>query len=136
MIIEVMSKPGVYCIFFKCSPNKKYYGSTKNIKGRLSSHLSLLCNGIHYSKSLQIDFNLNGIKEICLSVIAYIDNYYKQVEKKLIIGDWCCYNLNIPMTTKSEQNKNLEKSKRILGLNKHCIRSKYSGVTWVWRSQT
>ena len=44
---------GVYCIFFASFRNKRYIGSSKNMRARLMSHLNKMKKGTHKNRHLQ-----------------------------------------------------------------------------------
>ena len=55
----MQTKSGVYCILNK-NLNKRYIGSSVNVKSRLMQHRYQLKENIHYNTKLQEDFNLNS----------------------------------------------------------------------------
>lgn len=60
---------GVYCLINK-NNGKKYVGSSKHIKERLSTHLMQLENHIHSNKALQEAFDKDGLNFVILENIA------------------------------------------------------------------
>lgn len=132
----VLERPAVYCLYFNTTPHKKYYGSTTNLKSRISSHISQLRQNTHLCIDLQKDFDRYGeqdfvVKELC----SYpIDRYL--FEQKLISNNLGCYNKNATKGNGSSQTYSSQKP-RLLRKNgsKPRHKSNYWGVVWVWRAQ-
>jgi len=88
----IIDGPGVYAIWFRTNPSKKYYGSTKKIHTRLYQHFCKLRKGNHTNRVLQSDFN--NLKEKCFChyiAIAKVKNA-RVFENTLINTHKNCYN--------------------------------------------
>ena len=87
---------GVYALFFKDNPGKKYYGSTMNLRTRVYRNLSSLINKIHHNPGLQYDFNNHSITDLSVEIIRLYhsdeDGWIDQ-ELELIRNDPGCYNI-------------------------------------------
>lgn len=64
------NKSGIYCIENLIN-HKKYIGQSKNIKRRLSDHLSELRNNKHFNDHLQRSWNTYGQKNFNISILCY-----------------------------------------------------------------
>ena len=65
---------GIYSI--RCvKNNKRYYGESKNISGRLASHKSMLNRGIHPNFVLQYDWNRYGFSSFEFQVLFMGDQW-------------------------------------------------------------
>ncbi len=128
--------PAVYAIYFSNHPEKKYYGSTKNLRNRLAGHAGSLFNNKHPSFLLQKDFNLYGFFYLRYSVIAFVEKeQLLKTEKECIINDKVSYNHNLPLRTLTEKRALWARSyKKVLEKRKTLPRpkSKYKYITWFW----
>ncbi|MGE5395898.1 MAG: GIY-YIG nuclease family protein, partial [Chitinophagales bacterium] len=73
---------GVYCIEHKSG--KRYIGSSVDIGKRWRSHMNLLNQGNHYSKSLQKDWDEFGAENFKFCIIEIVND-----EKNLIDREQC-----------------------------------------------
>lgn len=64
------NKSGIYCIENLVN-HKKYIGQSKNLKKRLSDHLSELRNGKHFNDHLQYSWDKYGQENFNIYVICY-----------------------------------------------------------------
>lgn len=85
---------GVYLIWFKNNPSKKYYGSTNNVKKRIRAHYWSLKNNRHYSFDFQSDFNDQQDKTFYYNFAIVDIKNALFFENKLINRDPKCYNKN------------------------------------------
>lgn len=72
--------PGVYAIINK-DAHKCYIGSSKDIKYRIITHLSMLDHGRHYSKEMQKDYNNNHKFEVVVLFETNENSYYSDERK-------------------------------------------------------
>ena len=77
-VFSAENKSGVYKI--QLGTNKKYIGSTTNLKTRFANHLKDLQAGHHHNRPMQIDFNALGEAKLIFEVIMYCSN--KQIKIK------------------------------------------------------
>lgn len=92
---------GVYSIYNK-EDNKRYIGSTRNLRQRLKSHYNNLTKGKHKSYKLQESFEQNGENSFIFEILEVLDNNCKNktlhlTEQKYIdISNSCSngYNVN------------------------------------------
>lgn len=118
-------QPGIYMI--RCTVNdKRYYGESKNVSGRLSSHKSLLHRKIHSNQSLQRDWDLYQ-QDYFEFVVLYMGSEWDNRENRqakeasLIIDDrLICYNYLVGSKRPKEQNPfwgktHTEETKAIIG---------------------
>jgi hypothetical protein len=127
----------VYALFFKEFPDKKYYGSTLNLKKRLHYHFSALITNKHQPK-LQNDFNEYGASSLKYEIIKEVPIKYLLIEEKKLIENNNCYNEKLPFNTPIEHLKHLENGKkRQLDKTRNLPRfkSKYKYVVWFWPAQ-
>ena len=75
------NKSGIYCIENLVN-HKKYIGQSKNLKKRLSDHLSELRNGKHFNDHLQRSWNKHGQENFKIYVICYCNE--DELDKKEI----------------------------------------------------
>jgi len=102
-------QPGIYMI--RCKINdKRYYGETSNISGRLASHKSQLNKNIHNHKEMQHDWITYG-EEYFDFVILFMGPEWvdrkKRIKKEtlLIVQDSdLCYNYLIGISKFGEKN--------------------------------
>jgi hypothetical protein len=95
--IQPRKQPGLYMI--RCKVNdKRYYGESKNVSGRLASHKSQLNRKIHPNSHLQHDWNTFGEDCFQFNVLFMGSSWEKREERiaketLLIIQDrHLCYN--------------------------------------------
>lgn len=95
--LQPRKQPGLYMI--RCIVNdKRYYGESSNVSGRLASHKSYLNRNIHGSRQLQHDFNTYGIGQFEFVVLFMGPSWQNQEdrlvrESMLILQDReLCYN--------------------------------------------
>ena len=108
--IQPKRQPGIYMI--RCIVNdKRYYGESKNVSSRLSSHKSYLKRNIHPCALLQHDWNLYqhcGFEFIVLFMGSKWENREDRLikETSLILDDRpLCYNyLESPRARSKEKN--------------------------------
>lgn len=80
--IRPKKQPGLYMIRNFIN-DKRYYGESKNVSGRLASHKSILNRQIHPNKKLQQDWNLYG-KENFDFIVLYMGPDWEKREDRLI----------------------------------------------------
>lgn len=71
--MEVLNKPGIYCIE-NIKNNKKYIGQSVNIKSRWSKHISELNNQKHFNDYLQKSWNKYGSENFKFYVLEYCES--------------------------------------------------------------
>lgn len=119
---------GVYCILNIVS-NKRYIGSSINVKNRLCSHKRRLLKGTHDNKILQNSFNKHGInnfnffliEETTIEHYSNLEHYY--IQKYNTLNRDFGYNIR-PETKTNIGIKHSEASKIKMSLNR---KGKYSG---------
>lgn len=77
----MVSNSGIYCIENLVN-HKKYIGQSKNLKRRLSDHLSELRNGKHFNDHLQRSWNTYGQENFNIFTLCYCPE--KDLDKKEI----------------------------------------------------
>lgn len=80
--IQPKKQPGLYMVR-NSNNDKRYYGESANVSGRLASHKSLLIRQIHPNLRLQQDWNLYG-GEIFEFVVLYMGPAWEKKEDRLI----------------------------------------------------
>ena len=89
--IQPRKQPGIYMV--RCIQNDwRYYGESKNVSGRLSSHRSLLNRKIHPNVALQVDWNAYGSENFDFIVLFMGESWNepsarRRKELELIILD-------------------------------------------------
>ena len=107
--LKPRKKPGLYMI--RCDVNdKRYYGESSNVSGRLNSHRSLLKQGIHPCRTLQADWDRYGEEKFDF-VPLYMGQTWTErktrIEKEtfLINSDRpLCYNVSTGLGRSGEDN--------------------------------
>nr|ALO21550.1 putative GIY YIG homing endonuclease [Haematococcus lacustris] len=118
--------PGLYMI--RCKKNdKRYYGETKNVQGRLASHKSYLTRNIHPNALMQHDWNTYGQENFEFTTlfmgVEWV-NYQSRIDKEtlLIVQDGkLCYNYLLGNKKPGEKNpfygkQHSEETKKRIGL--------------------
>ena len=123
--IQPRKQPGLYMI--RCKVNdKRYYGESKNVSGRLASHKSQLNRKIHPNSRLQHDWNTFGEDCFQFNVLFMGSSWEKREERiaketLLIIQDrHLCYNYlegQSRLTTQNPfyQKKHTDETKKKIG---------------------
>lgn len=123
--IQPRKQPGLYMIRNSLN-DKRYYGESSNVSGRLASHKSLLDRKIHPNRPLQQDFNLYG-REIFDFIVLYMGPEWEKKEDRLvkesllILTDRSlCYNFLAGNSRPNEKNpfwgkKHTEETKKKIG---------------------
>jgi len=87
---------GIYCIEH-INSGRKYYGSSKNIKRRLTGHRSQLLEGVHHNLQLQRAVNKYGIEAFTFGVVEETPNLdaltLLEYEQKFIDSNAGGYNM-------------------------------------------
>ena len=121
---QATSWPGIYMI--RCIINdKRYYGETNNISGRLASHKHQLNEKVHMHKRMQHDWDTFGEKSFEFVVLFMGSEWtsrQKRIDKEtlLIIQDRpLCYNYLLGVAKPKEENpfwqkKNSEETKQLI----------------------
>lgn len=119
------NKSGVYAII--CTKTwRSYVGSSVNIGGRITGHLSQLKNNKHCNPDLQSDFAKYGIDTFYVETLAYCsrDQLLEREEYWSIRG---CnlyssekYTIKIPVLTQSQ----IDKFESLIDKNQEC---------WIWK---
>jgi hypothetical protein len=93
----VPKNPAVYAVYFIEEPNKKYYGSTKNLNQRISHHITDLTSHDHSNKTFQELYFKYGLESLRYKVIkkCTIDKLFLE-EAKAIAADKEWINKNSP----------------------------------------
>lgn len=96
-IIAPSSNAGIYAIVNTVN-NKRYIGSTKNIKSRFKQHVSSLKSNTHFNQHLQHSFNKYGESHFKFIILEYcnIDNLIQKEQKWI---DFCFFTENYNMAT-------------------------------------
>ena len=123
--IQPRKQPGIYMI--RCIANdKRYYGESSNVSGRLASHRSYLRRNIHPSSLMQRDFNCYGFEGFDF-IVLYMGNLWQNQETRrykeleLIIRDRSlCYNKLDELGRTREHNpffgkNHSEETKQLIG---------------------
>jgi len=123
--IRPKKQPGIYMI--RCTVNdKRYYGESKNVSGRLSSHKSMLNRKIHPNFLLQRDWDLYK-QDYFEFVVLYMGPKWEHrddrliKEASLILDDHpICYNYLVGSSRPKEKNPfwgrtHTEETKAIIG---------------------
>lgn len=80
--LQPRKQPGLYMI--RCLVNdKRYYGESKNVSGRLASHKSYLNRNIHGCRELQHDFQTYGI-DLFEFVVLFMGSSWQNREDRLV----------------------------------------------------
>jgi hypothetical protein len=100
--------PGVYMILCLVN-NKRYYGESRNVSGRLSQHKSRLRRNLHEVRELQRDFNIYGEELFEFSPI-WMDKNSTQEQRVALEMEFIarfhdiCYNKFAKLNRKGENN--------------------------------
>nr|YP_636212.1 putative site-specific DNA endonuclease [Tupiella akineta]AAV80636.1 putative site-specific DNA endonuclease [Tupiella akineta] len=107
--IQPRKQPGIYMV--RCILNDwRYYGESKNVSGRLSSHRSLLNRKIHPNIALQVDWNTYGAENFDFIVLFMGESWDEPTvrrgkELELIIMDRALsYNILEGISKPGEKN--------------------------------
>lgn len=123
--IRPRKQPGLYMI--RCTVNdKRYYGESKNVSGRLASHKSQLNRKIHPNSRLQHDWNTFGEDCFEFNVLFMGSNWENREERiaketLLIVQDrHLCYNYLEGQSRPTMQNpfyqkKHTDETKKKIG---------------------
>jgi hypothetical protein len=80
--LQPRKQPGLYMI--RCDVNdKRYYGESTNVSGRLASHKSYLNRNIHPCRELQHDFQTYGIEQFEF-VVLFMGPSWQNREDRLV----------------------------------------------------
>lgn len=107
--IQPRKQSGIYMV--RCIQNDwRYYGESKNVSGRLSSHRSLLNRKIHPNVALQVDWNTYGSENFDFIILFMGESWdilsvRKGKELELIILDRALsYNILEGISRPGEKN--------------------------------
>jgi hypothetical protein len=124
--LQPRKQPGLYMI--RCIVNdKRYYGESSNVSGRLASHRSYLKRNIHGCRELQHDFQTYGIDHFEFVVLFMGPAWQNQEdrlvrESMLILEDrQLCYNFLTNNNSRSKEKNpfwgrtHSEETKKLIG---------------------
>jgi hypothetical protein len=107
--IQPRKQPGIYMV--RCIQNDwRYYGESKNVSGRLSSHRSLLNRKIHPNVALQVDWNTYGSENFDFIVLFMGENWNELTERRgkelelIILDRALSYNILEGISKPGEKN--------------------------------
>lgn len=121
-IITSRKRPEIQCIYSitNIETNKKYIGSTVNLKNRIKKHREELNNNRHHSKHLQNSYNIYGKDKFLVHVEETIEckedlklreKYYIELYDSLNNGYNCCEINSFPEFNEKSISKIKEHSK-------------------------
>jgi len=87
-----MNKSGVYAIWFEEEPERKYYGSSKDVKKRINTHFKCLEKRKHYNKKLQEYYDKYTINSLKYEVFLIDLTTARFTESEMILSDSKCLN--------------------------------------------
>lgn len=103
-IKDIPELSGVYCIINKCT-QKRYIGSSLNLKRRLMQHYSYLRLNKHSNKLLQRNFNKYGEENINISFIKVFPKSVLLFEEQSNIDNYnTCVPNGLNLRPKAESN--------------------------------
>ncbi len=124
--LQPKKQPGLYMI--RCVLNdKRYYGESTNVSGRLASHKSYLKRNIHPCRELQHDFQTYGIDQFEFVVLFMGPSWQNREdrlvrESMLILQDrQLCYNFLTNKNSKPKEKNpfwgktHSEETKKLIG---------------------
>jgi group I intron endonuclease len=72
---------GIYCILCTVN-NKRYIGSSVNIRGRLATHFNQLRKNNHFNSHLQSAFNLYGKENFSIEILEQVDDLNTLIDRE------------------------------------------------------